>query len=86
MLRNSGDGGSDMPGKKSRASKDGGKSQKTGKMICNKCNQEMNQHAEKLVDPTSPEEAARIDPALGGIVEEVHACPQCGHSGSGRAS
>jgi hypothetical protein len=36
----------------------------------------MNHHADKLVDPTGREE--RVDPALGGVVEETHACPRCG--------
>jgi ribosomal protein S27AE len=48
------------------------------KMICRECGVEMNHHADKLIEPTSREEAARVDPALGGIVEEHHACPECG--------
>lgn len=59
--------------------------QKTGKIICPECNEEMNHHAEKLVDPIGPEEAARVDPALGGLLEEVHCCPGCGKSESRRA-
>jgi ribosomal protein S27AE len=59
---------------------------KSGKMVCTRCQVEMNRHAEKLVDATSPEEAARMDPVLGGIIEEVHACPECGHGGSRRLS
>jgi hypothetical protein len=46
----------------------------------------MNGHAEKLVDPTSPQEAAIADPALGGIVEEFHTCPNCGANASRRAA
>jgi len=38
----------------------------------------MNHHAEKLLDPRNAHEAARTDPALGGIIEEMHTCPQCG--------
>jgi hypothetical protein len=46
---------------------------------------DMNHHADKLVDPTTPEEAAQMDMALGGLVEESHTCPGCGGSGSRRA-
>ena len=48
------------------------------KMICPKCGVEMNQHAEKLVDPRSAEMAAHVDSALGGVVQEMHTCPRCG--------
>jgi hypothetical protein len=40
----------------------------------------MNRHAEKLRDPISPQDAARVDDDLGGVVAELHACPQCGRS------
>jgi ribosomal protein L32 len=40
----------------------------------------MNHHADKLVHPTSPDDASRVDPELGGIVEEHHVCPKCGRS------
>jgi ribosomal protein S27AE len=52
-------------------------------MICPKCGSEMNEHAEKLLDPTSPQEAA--DPALGGLLEEFHTCPNCGANASRQA-
>jgi ribosomal protein S27AE len=55
------------------------------KMISPKCGSKMNEHAEKLVDPTNPQEAALADPALGGIVEEFHTCPNCGANASRRA-
>ena len=32
----------------------------------------MNRHAEKLAKPDA------VDPDLGGILEEVYACPKCG--------
>lgn len=57
----------------------------TSKMICFRCGNEMNQHAEKLVDPTSQQEAVLADPALGGIIEEFHTCPECGANASRRA-
>ena len=46
---------------------------------CPECGIEMNPHAEKRRDPRSSEEAARMDTALGGLIEEVHMCPECGH-------
>jgi hypothetical protein len=48
------------------------------KMICPKCGEEMNHHADKLVDPVSPEQARTVNPAMGGMIEEVHCCPSCG--------
>ena len=48
------------------------------KMICPDCGAEMNQHAEKLIEPTTAEEARRLDPELGALVEEFHTCPKCG--------
>lgn len=53
-------------------------------MICPKCGATMNHHAEKLVDPVDPREAAEIDPALGGLIEEIDACPRCGNVESRR--
>jgi predicted RNA-binding Zn-ribbon protein involved in translation (DUF1610 family) len=55
-------------------------------MTCPECGVKMNHHAEKRVDPTTPEEAARMDPALGGIIEEMHTCPECGQVHSRRMS
>jgi hypothetical protein len=39
----------------------------------------MNRHAEKLVHPETADEAASVDPALGGVLMEAHACPGCGN-------
>lgn len=50
----------------------------TAKMVCRECGIELNHHAEKLVDPVNPREAARVDPELGGLIEETHTCPACG--------
>lgn len=47
-------------------------------MRCDPCGMDMNHHADKLVDPTTPEEAAKLDLALGGLIRELHACPGCG--------
>ena len=40
------------------------------KMICPDCGTEMNHHAEKLIEPTTAEEARRMDPELGALVED----------------
>ena len=51
-------------------------------MVCPSCGGEMNHHAEKLVLPTGPGDV--VDPVLGGVVEEMHACPACGTGASCR--
>ena len=56
--------------------------EKKAKMVCPECGVAMNHHADKLVDPTSPAEAAKMDAALGGLVEETHTCPECGKGAS----
>ena len=48
------------------------------KMICPKCGAEMNHHADKLVYPTSEEEAKKMNLVLGGVIEEMYYCPACG--------
>jgi hypothetical protein len=53
-------------------------------MRCPKCGAEMNRHAEKLVYSDSAADAGRIDPALGGLIEETHACRRCGNVESRR--
>ena len=53
-------------------------------MICEECGEEMNRHAEKLVDPSTAEEAGRMDPELGGLIEEMFCCPGCGKGESRR--
>ena len=55
------------------------------KMICPKCGNEMNHHADKLIDPVKPEDLKQVNPALGGIIEEMHNCPRCGGVESRRA-
>lgn len=47
------------------------------KLICPKCGAEMNHHAMKI--DYSVDDAALIDAAFEGVVEEVHTCPNCGH-------
>ena len=48
------------------------------KMICRECGTEMNHHADKLIYPSEKLQTAAIDVALGGLIEETHACPGCG--------
>jgi hypothetical protein len=48
------------------------------KMICPKCGNEMNHHADKLVDPVKPEDRKHFNYTLGGMIEEMHCCPGCG--------
>jgi len=55
-------------------------------MICPRCGAEMNHHADKLVHPTGPADAACMDTVMGGIVDEAHTCPACGTNASRRAS
>jgi NAD(P)H-dependent FMN reductase len=51
-------------------------------MECPACGAGMNQHASKLVNPTSAEEASQADPELGGLPVEAHTCPACGAGAS----
>ncbi|HEX6436343.1 MAG TPA: hypothetical protein VF182_04380 [Candidatus Binatia bacterium] len=54
-------------------------------MICPNCGNQMNHHADKLVDPVKPEDLRHRDTALGGVIEEIHGCPGCGAAASRRA-
>jgi ribosomal protein S27AE len=53
-------------------------------MTCPKCGATMNRHGEKLVY-TGVTGGAGEDPLLGGVMQEMHACPHCGHVASRRA-
>lgn len=55
------------------------------KMQCPNCGVDMNHHADKLVEATGAAEASAIDKVLGGFVEQVYSCPDCGHAESRRA-
>jgi len=55
-------------------------------MTCPKCDTEMNHQADKLVHPTTAEEAAGMTPAFDGAIEVVFACPGCGFIDSRRES
>ena len=45
-------------------------------MICPKCGAEMNHHADKI-DYAS--EGEPVDTAFGGVLNQIHTCPKCGH-------
>ena len=47
------------------------------KHACPRCGTEMNHQANKLVDPTTRDEAADTT-VLGGTLVTVFACPNCG--------
>ena len=42
-------------------------------MVCEKCGAAMNHHADKI------DYSVEDDSAFGGVVQEVHTCPHCGH-------
>jgi predicted RNA-binding Zn-ribbon protein involved in translation (DUF1610 family) len=52
-------------------------------MVCPRCGMDMICHAEKPVEPTSPEEAENEGP-IGIIVVQVHLCVNCGNIASRR--
>ena len=60
-------------------------SKQKSKMICPKCGDEMNHHADKLVYPGSAQEAEKMNATLGGVIDETHGCPGCGTVVSRRA-
>jgi hypothetical protein len=45
------------------------------KMICADCGAEMNHHAMKV---DYSDDSVQSDSAFGGVLKEVHTCPQCG--------
>jgi ribosomal protein S27AE len=55
------------------------------KMICPRCGVEMNHHCDKLLYTVDPQDAMRVDPNLGGLIEEFHSCPKCGSGASRHA-
>jgi ssDNA-binding Zn-finger/Zn-ribbon topoisomerase 1 len=47
------------------------------KLRCPECGAEMNFHAEKVDQSRTFEEVATLDPALDGVLVEIHTCPAC---------
>jgi NAD(P)H-dependent FMN reductase len=45
---------------------------------CPRCGTFMNPQGQKLVLPSTTEDERFVDPALGGVVEDLFACPGCG--------
>ncbi len=56
----------------------------TTRLRCPRCGTEMHRHAEKLVYSDNAADARWIDPMLGGLIVETHACPACGNVESRR--
>ena len=54
-------------------------------MTCSACGATMNPHAEKLVVPFGDGDVEGVDWAVGGLIEEIHQCPQCARVQSRRA-
>ena len=52
-------------------------------VFCPRCGTQMNHQADKLVEPTSREEA-EASTTLGGVIIAVFACPNCGWIGAQR--
>ena len=48
------------------------------KMICPECGVEMNHHAEKIDYTADMTDESAVDSDLGGVLQEVHSCPECG--------
>lgn len=48
------------------------------RITCEACGARMNPHAEKAASPTNPSELERYDSALGGVIRQIHQCPNCG--------
>ena len=57
-----------------------------GQMVCPDCGVEMNRHAEKVEYTDAGAEDEGFEPALGGVLEEFHACPHCGRTRARRAA
>jgi ribosomal protein S27AE len=58
----------------------GGRMPVRPKLQCPQCGSDMNFHAQMVREPQSAAEAAKVDPRLGGVLSEFHACPGCGAS------
>jgi predicted RNA-binding Zn-ribbon protein involved in translation (DUF1610 family) len=64
----------------------GGYMSKNKKMKCADCGVDMNLHAEKISYTAAMAEMDKIDPELGGVMEEFHTCPECGKTESQKAN
>jgi predicted RNA-binding Zn-ribbon protein involved in translation (DUF1610 family) len=57
----------------------------TNVMMCPHCGVAMNYHAEKIDYLAALTDPAAVDPDIGGVVEEIHTCPECGQIETRRA-
>jgi ribosomal protein S27AE len=55
------------------------------RMICPECGVEMRHHAEKIDYSSAIDEAYAFEAELGGVLEEIHSCPECGKTSARRA-
>lgn len=53
---------------------------------CPVCGKEMNRHADKVFDPTDEKDLEFFDDVLGGILHEIHCCPNCGFTEAVRSA
>jgi predicted RNA-binding Zn-ribbon protein involved in translation (DUF1610 family) len=53
---------------------------KHAKIPCPGCGAPMNRHAEKVDYAAGLSHPDAVDPALGGVLEEIHLCPACGET------
>jgi len=58
---------------------------KANKMICPDCGHEMNFHAEKVNQSVRADSEFDSEAEFGGVVEEIHTCPACGHIAARKA-
>ena len=58
----------------------------TTKMICSHCGHEMNFHAEKVNQSARADSESDWGAEFGGVVEEIHTCPECGAIATRRAN
>jgi hypothetical protein len=56
------------------------------RLACPACGARMNPHAEKVAVPMTEAEDEDADWVLGGVIEEIHQCPACGHVQSRRVT
>jgi ribosomal protein S27AE len=47
-------------------------------MKCPECGSELNHHADKIDYSTATARPDAIDVELGGVINEIHTCPECG--------
>ncbi len=48
------------------------------KMICPRCGEEMNHHADKIDYGAALDNPGAESGGLGGVLQEIHTCPGCG--------